>query len=320
MLLCTLDITSLYTNIPHNEGIESIKEMLAIYRPPGSKPHNSYIIELLELVLTNNHFEFNGNYYHQLSGTAMGTKLTPSYANLFIATFEDKYVYTYSQQPTLRKRFIDDIFLLWPHGKESLLTFIQYLNGVHVTIKFTSDISDKEIAFLDLTIYISHPHIYTRLYTKSTDRHMYLDYSSEHPITLKNSIPYSQFLRLKRIHSEVHHLLEAEIHMYLFFRWRNYPHHIILEAWTKTNQYRRNQLLSKKSTENKEIPLMFITTYNRTNPNLKEIISKHWAYLGRSSATRDLSKRDFMITYRKPPFSQRYAGESQTHSTKTKNQ
>ena len=130
---------------------------------------------------------------------------------------------------------------------------------------------------------------------------MYLDYSSEHPITLKNSIPYSQFLRLKRIHSEVHHLLESEIHMYLFFRWRDYPHHIILEAWTKTNQYRRNQLLSKKSTENKEIPLMFITTYNRTNPNLKEIISKHGAYLGRSSATRNLSKRDFMITYRKPP-------------------
>ena len=130
---------------------------------------------------------------------------------------------------------------------------------------------------------------------------MYLDYSSEHPITLKNSIPYSQFLRLKRIHSEIHYLLEAQIHMYLYFRWRNYPHHIILDAWTKTNELRRISLLTKKSTEGKEIPLMFITTYNKTNPNLKEIISNHWAYLGRSSATRDLSKRDFMITYRKPP-------------------
>ena len=301
MLLCTLDITSLYTNIPHNEGIEAIKKMLAINRPPGSKPHNSYIIELLELVLTNNHFEFNGNYYHQLSGTAMGTKLVPSYANLFMATFEDKYVYTYPQKPTLWKRFIDDIFLIWPHGRESLLRFIEHLNRVHPTIKFTSDISDKEIAFLDLTIYISYPHIHTRIYTKSTDRHMYLDYSSEHPITLKNSVPYSQFLRLKRIHSEIHYLLEAEIHMYLYFRWRNYPHHIILDAWTKTNQLRRTQLLTKKPTEDQEIPLMFITTYNKTNPNLKEIISNHWSYLGRSSATRDLSKRDFMITYRKPP-------------------
>ena len=112
ILLCTLDVTSLYTNIPHLEGIQSIKEMLAIHKPPDTLPHNSYIIELLELVLTNNHFEFNGEFYHQLSGTAMGTKLAPSYANLFMTKFEDKYAYTYPQQPLLWKRFIDDIFLI----------------------------------------------------------------------------------------------------------------------------------------------------------------------------------------------------------------
>ena len=58
MLLCTLDITSLYTNIPHNEGIQSIKEIPAIHRTPNNVPHNNYIIELLEVVLTINHFEF----------------------------------------------------------------------------------------------------------------------------------------------------------------------------------------------------------------------------------------------------------------------
>ena len=116
MLLCTLDITSLYTNIPPDEGIQSTKEMLAIHKPPDSLPHNCYIIELLELVLTDNHFEFNGRYYHQLSGTAMGTKLSPSYANIFMTEFEEKYVYTYPLQPKLWKRFIDDIFMIWPHG------------------------------------------------------------------------------------------------------------------------------------------------------------------------------------------------------------
>ena len=50
MLLCTLDITSLYTNIPHNEGIQCIKEKLAIHKPPNCSPQNSYIIELLEVV------------------------------------------------------------------------------------------------------------------------------------------------------------------------------------------------------------------------------------------------------------------------------
>ena len=124
MLSCTLDITSLYTNIPHDEGIQSTKEMLAITKPPDSLPHNSYFIELLELVLTNNHFEFNGKHYHQMSGTAMGTKLAPSYANLFMTKFEEKNVYTYPLQPKLWKRFIDDIFMIWPHGMDSLLEFI----------------------------------------------------------------------------------------------------------------------------------------------------------------------------------------------------
>ena len=117
-------------------------------------------------------------------------------------------------------------------------------------------------------------------------------------MSLKKSIPYSQFFRLKKIHSETQYLLESQIHMYLFFRWRKYPHYIILKAWTDTNKFTREQLLHTENSETKDV---FITTYNTANPNFKELISKHWAYLGRSSATRDFGQRDFMVTYRKPP-------------------
>ena len=201
MPLYTLDITSLYTNIPHNEGIQSIKEMLAIHKPPDSLPQNSYIKELLEVVLPNNHFEFNGKHYHQVSGTAMGTKLAPSYANLFMTTFEEKHVYTYPLQPKLWKGFIDDIFLIWLHGMDSLLKFIEHLNTVHPTIKFTSDISHPEISFLDLTIYIRNFKLFTRLYTKTTDRHMYVNYSSEHsePQFIRGTNTYIPIFHLEGI-------------------------------------------------------------------------------------------------------------------------
>ena len=39
-------------------------------------------------------------------------------------------------------------------------------------------------------------------YNKPTDSHSYLLYSSPHPSHVKNSIPYSQFLRLRRLCSE----------------------------------------------------------------------------------------------------------------------
>ena len=66
--------------IPHSEGIQTIKEIMAIHRSPHDLLHSSYTVELLTVVLTNIYYEFNGAYYHQVSGTAMGTKLAPSYA------------------------------------------------------------------------------------------------------------------------------------------------------------------------------------------------------------------------------------------------
>ena len=132
--------------------------------------------------------------------------------------------------------------------------------------------------------------------------HMYLNYFSETSYeSFKKSIPYSQFLRHKRTHSEPKYLLEAQIHMYLFFIWREYPHDIILRAWMKTNEFTREQLLTSKNNEDKNILLMFITTHSRVNPNFKELFSKHWAHLDRSSATREYGRKNFVITYKKAP-------------------
>ena len=149
MLLCTLDVTSLYTNIPHNEGIQSIKEMLAIHKPPNSLPQSSYIIELLEVMLTNNHFEFNGKHYHQVSETAMGTKLAPSYANLVLPKFE-KNMYIH----ILYNQTMEEVHRGHFSHIASWIGFTfgihRTLNTVHPTIKFTSDISHTEISFSGL--------------------------------------------------------------------------------------------------------------------------------------------------------------------------
>ena len=86
-ILATIDVQSLYLKIPHKEGIEAVKNRL-YYRnresdtvpiPPGA------MSDLLSIVLTQNYFQFNDSMYHQVQGTAMGTKMAPSYANLFMA-------------------------------------------------------------------------------------------------------------------------------------------------------------------------------------------------------------------------------------------
>ena len=121
-------------------------------------------------------------------------------------------------------------------------------------------------------------------------------------MSLKSYIPYSQFLTLKRIHSEPQYLLEAQIHMYFFFIWREYPHDIVLDAWRKTSKITREQLLSQtKNNKDIDTPLMFITTYSSANHNLKELFANICPILADLVPLENLVLQDFMITYRKPP-------------------
>ena len=101
-ILATMDVSSLYTNIPNDEGLAAAMHTLETHRDtPNIKPKNLTLVKLLELVLTKNNFQFNGVTFLQVGGTAMGTKVAPSYAVNYMGAFENKHVYTYRLQPLL---------------------------------------------------------------------------------------------------------------------------------------------------------------------------------------------------------------------------
>ena len=154
-ILATLDVTSLYTNILNDEGIKAVSRYLFRHRDMSLNPTNTSICKLLDLVLKTNNFGFDNKEFLQVGGTAMGTKLAPSFANLFMGYFEEEYVALYSKQPFLWKHFIDDIFIIWTYGQDELNRFVTYLNSVHETIKFTCENSVNSVDFLDITIQIS---------------------------------------------------------------------------------------------------------------------------------------------------------------------
>ena len=95
------------------------------------QPNTNTLITLLEIVLKSNTFEFNNKCYIQLQGTAMGTRLAPAYANIFMSKLEETILSTTPLKPIYYKRFIDDIFILWPHPIADLNKFIFALNNYH---------------------------------------------------------------------------------------------------------------------------------------------------------------------------------------------
>ena len=99
-----MDITSLYTLIPNNE-------LRTFYQRTTKEPSTETLLRLAELVLTLNCFSFSGNFYKQVNGVAMGTKMGPKYANLFVGHIKNQLLNQYiGPKPELFGRYIDDCF------------------------------------------------------------------------------------------------------------------------------------------------------------------------------------------------------------------
>ena len=303
-LLVTMDVSSLYTNIPNNEGLTAARIALDTARPQANiKPTNASLIGLLEMVLTKNNFQFNGVNFLQIGGTAMGTKVAPSFAVTFMGSFESKHVYTYRLQPIIYLRYIDDIFIIWPHGQDELEQFIQHMNSCSTHIQFTTEKSSSEIAFLDTLVKLDQGQITTDLYTKPTDSHNYLYYNSSHPQRCKDSIPYSQFLRIRRICSHNRDFDRHVITLAGHFLRRKYPMAIIKDAALLARSKSRAELLAQaqKDTNNADKDKVFlITTYHPGDRCVPDITRHNWPLLGRNQATETLFHKKLTCGYRRP--------------------
>ena len=306
-ILCTVDVTSLYTNIPNDEGIAACRKHLHAYRQENNMthaaPHTASIVKLLELVLSKNNFDFNNKHYLQVGGTAMGTRVAPSFANLFMAEFEEKHVYTYPTKPSLWLRYIDDIFLIWEHGQEALDTFLEYLNSCHETIKFTAEHSHTCVNFLDTTVYIdTSGSLTTDLYCKPTDAHNYLAYDSAHPVHIKKGLPYSQLLRVRRICTNIADFDKNAIMIANHFRRRGYPDSLIEKALIDVRRKDRQLLLTptlgNKASSDKD-NLFLVTTHIPGQNPLKNIVQENWKILGRTHTTEPIYKKNVIFGQRR---------------------
>ena len=82
----------------------------------------------------------------------MGTPMAPAYANLFMGDLEEKLLAQFALKPYLWWRYTDDIFMVWTHGEDKFEDFINDINSLHSTIKFTHEFSKSHIPFLDVTV------------------------------------------------------------------------------------------------------------------------------------------------------------------------
>jgi hypothetical protein len=90
-------------------------------------------------VPTSTYFCFDGQFYEQTDGVAMGSPLSPVIANFFMEDHEKKPTEQTTHKPVRWFRYVDDTFVIWPHGQEKLTEFLNHLNGLHNKIQFTME-------------------------------------------------------------------------------------------------------------------------------------------------------------------------------------
>ena len=134
-------------------------------------------------------------------------------------------------QPSLYLRYIDDVFGVWPHGAEELSTYLDFINTVHPSTKFTAERSDTNggcLPFLDTLITVHQNGSYqTELYYKPMAAPIIMPYSSTHPAQMKKSVLKAQLKRAVRLSSDTSTRERSVKKVADLFKTSGYPEHLV---------------------------------------------------------------------------------------------
>jgi hypothetical protein len=233
----------------------------------------------------------------------MGTPIAPSYASTFMGSHETKLLDGYPLKPLIWLRFLDDVFVLFTHGQDEFTKFVDYLNSKHEKIKFTMEQSLEQVNFLDTTVIVDKDtrKLYTTVYSKPTDTHDYLHFTSSHPDHCKTGGPKGQLLRLRRICTKDDDFEENCEKMTEHYLRRGYPKRIMKKHVEEVRKLKQDDLLQVKDKDEGQTRMTLTLEYNPANPDILGIINDSWDLLECSPKMNKLFEHKPMLAHKRAP-------------------
>ena len=309
-ILVTYDVSSLYSVIPHELGIEAVKYWYDKFK--SSLPRHfskEMITEGLEIILRNNTFMFLGEMYLQEKGTAMGTKVAPTYATLVLGYLEEtlyqKVEDKFGREAAHHvynswKRFLDDCFMIWKLRFGNIDDFTHILNELHPDFNFVTEQSQSSLPFLDVKVIKKRNKIITDLHHKVTDTRRYVPYNSSHPGHTRRNIPYSLARRVAMIVDDKDLRRKQLDQLKTDLLKCSYPKKLVSDAIHKYSNVSSQSLRTPKQKESGDI-LTFVSTYIPGNPDLFPIIKASLPILDKNpKMERIMSKKTLIKSLRQP--------------------
>ena len=229
----------------------------------------------------------------------MGTKMAPSYANTFMEKFEKQLLELSIERPFSSYRLIDDVDMKWTQSDAELQNLLSRAKDLHPSIKFTHEISNTTISFLDTSSSLSEGELSTDLYSKPTDTKQCPLPSSYYPPHVTRSIPYSQSLRIRRIFSTDKSLKKRLSQLSNHLKRNGYKQIIIKKSFNKAHKISRiNLLWYKEKQKGKRIPC--VLTYHTCLRNSFNTIRGHWTSVEKKFKLSKVFPEPPMAAFKQP--------------------
>lgn len=231
------------------------------------------ILSLTKLCVDSPFFVYDGVFYEQTEGLPMGSPLSPLLADLFLDSLETKALDTFDKKPRIWIRYVDDIFLIWQHGEESLKAFHMYLNNIHPNIKFTLEcMVNNSLPFLDVLVKKINSRIETAIYRKPFSVSTFPHNRSGHPMSQKMSSFYTLVYRALHISSNETYLQSELDFLRLVATDRGYSPDVVGKAYKK---FVNSDDVAKRTTLkpfDKDLPIVCLPFYSTLSSTIANVL------------------------------------------------
>ena len=153
---------------------------------PGLNITKAELKKLFEFVTSGTYFLFQGTFYDQIDGVAMGSPLGPVLAKFFMGYYETMWLNTFREcEIILYRQYVDDTICLF-NCESDAVKFFEFLNCQHPNIKFTFEKQvNKQISFLDVLITNDGNQFCTSVFHKDTAIGLFTNYLGFTPFSNK---------------------------------------------------------------------------------------------------------------------------------------
>ena len=294
-ILVSFDVTSLYTNVPIRDTLTIIKELLENDADLHSKTKipPKDVLEIVEFLLTTTWFLYNGIFFKQTDGVAMGGPASSVVAEIYMQE-HDKKALLCQMPPKAYERFFEDTFSIIK--RTHLQGFFDYMNSLHPKIQFTIEEENYgNLPFLDTLLKRNGDgSISVLVYRKPTHTDQYLNFNSNHQASTKDAVISALFRRARDIVSDVNDLKKENDRIVKVLSENDYDKKSIFKVKRKVQSARTNNIaVSDDAADTEPTKFLSLPYIPGTSESLRRILASHkikCAFYSKNTLRKHLSK------------------------------